>query len=321
MFYNILLRKLMIKKKPYGQTLREQLIASSRERLYHFLLDYGSVRGALLHATRMINEMRSNHELGLLETHALGQAYLAAGLMSVNLKGLDRLSLKIQCSGPIRGLSVEANAFGEVRGYLFQAPIPRERPLESLDLAPFFGDGVLSVTRYLQDAKQPFTGQVRLELGNLAEDLARYFLSSEQARTAFRLSLSFDVRGEVLGAGGLFLQVMPGTEEGRIAEIEEALRSLPAIGAAFSQGVEPQALLQDWFGSFCPLLLGNRRAAFMCHCGKERFRRFLGALPAAELRDILEKGPFPVVTTCFNCNSAYSFARGEIEELSRKALR
>ena len=73
----------------------------------------------------MVNEMRANHELGILETLVLGHAYIAAGLMSASLKGNDRLSLQVDCSGPIKGLVAETNAFGEVRGYLKQVPHPR----------------------------------------------------------------------------------------------------------------------------------------------------------------------------------------------------
>ena len=69
-------------------------MASAKDRLYNFLLADGAIRGAILNGTRMINEMRVNHELGILETLVLGRAYLGAGLMSANLKGADRTSFK-----------------------------------------------------------------------------------------------------------------------------------------------------------------------------------------------------------------------------------
>lgn len=307
--------KPMVKKKPYGDGLRQQLIESAKDRLYHFLLDFGTVRGALLHGTRMINEMRANHELGPLETLVLGHAYIAAALMSVNLKGTDRLKLHVECSGPVKGLAVEANAFGEVRGYLLQNPIPVETPEEGPQLSPLFGQGVLTVTRFLQEAKQPFSGQVSLDYGSLAQDLAHYFVLSEQTPSSFHLSLKFDARGEVIGAGGLFLQVMPGAEEQAVVRIEELVRQLPSVGEAFSDNQEAEAMIQEWFAPLSPLVLGNRRVAFMCHCSERRFRRFLAALPADELADILAKGPLPVVTTCFNCNTAYSHSREEIERM------
>jgi molecular chaperone Hsp33 len=305
----------MIKKVPEGESLRRRIEESVKDRLYHFLLDYGSVRGALLHGTRLVGEMRANHELGPLETLVLGHAYVGAALMSVNLKGTDRLKLQVQCSGPVRGLAVEANAFGEVRGYLAEVPIPAEAPVDPADLTPLFREGVLTVTRYLADAKQPFSGQVALERRSLAENLTHYFLASEQAGSVIHLSVRFDARGEVLGAGGLFLQVLPGAEESAVDRLEELVNALPSVGAAFAEGLPAEELLAEWFAPMNPLLLGNRRVAFMCHCSAQRFGRFMGALPRDELADMLEKGPFPVVTTCFNCNSQYDFSRGEIERL------
>ncbi|MCK7512368.1 MAG: Hsp33 family molecular chaperone HslO [Desulfobacterales bacterium] len=56
-----------------------------------FMLAGGAVRGAILHGTRMVNEMRANHELGILETLTLGRAYLGVALMAADLKGSDRV--------------------------------------------------------------------------------------------------------------------------------------------------------------------------------------------------------------------------------------
>ena len=153
----------MIKKEPYGETLKDQLKAGAKDRLYNFLLADGAIRCVIIHGTRLVNEMRANHELGILETLVLGRAYLGVGMMSADLKGIDRLSLKIDCSGPIKGLIVEANAFGEVRGYLQHVPIPLTKPMEDFDLSPFLGDGFLEVTKHLKDAKPPFTGKIALK--------------------------------------------------------------------------------------------------------------------------------------------------------------
>ena len=101
----------MEKKKIYGETLKEQLLASARDRLCIFVMAGNTVRGAILNGTRMVNEMRANHGLGILETLVLGRAYLGAGLMTANLKGAERLSISISCSGPVKGLVVEANAW------------------------------------------------------------------------------------------------------------------------------------------------------------------------------------------------------------------
>ena len=194
-------------------------------------------------------------------------------------------------------------------------PILLDQPPENIKLRELLDQGVLSVTRLLEKAKQPFTGQVSLQHGTLAEDLAHYFLVSEQTPSAFTFSVQFDMDGEVSGAGGLFLQVMPEIEENKVSALEKILEQMPPLGRMFAEQLPAEQLLQDQFADFSPLILGTRRVAFMCHCSKSRFRRFLAALPEEELTDILESGPFPVVTTCFNCNSEYRFPRAEIETL------
>jgi molecular chaperone Hsp33 len=308
----------MKKKKIYGNSLKEQLLASARDRFYNFLMADGAIRGVIMNGTRMVNEMRSNHELGILETLVLGRAYLGAGLMSADLKGNDRVSIKIDCSGPIRGLTVEANAFGEVRGYLKNVPIPLEKPMTDFNLSPFFGAGFLSVTRHLERAKQPFTGQVILKYGNIAEDLAFYYLTSEQIPTAFNLSIKFDTDGNVTGAGGLLLQAMPETDAQIAGDLEERMANMPSLGVVFGDVHDTEAFVTRNFEKYAPRFLANRRIEFMCHCNEERLRSLLLLLPMDELKDIRENGPFPLEMRCHFCNTTYPFTRPEIEEIYGK---
>jgi molecular chaperone Hsp33 len=305
----------MEKKKLYGSTLKEQYRASARDRIAVFLLAGGEVRGAILNGTRMVNEMRANHELGILETLVLGRAYLGIALMAAGLKGSDRVAMEINCSGPIRGLSVEANAFGEVRGYLKRVPIPVDTPLADFDLSRFFGAGLLSVTRTLQDAKQPFTGQVELRHGNIAQDLAHYYLMSEQIHTALNLSIKFDKNGDVTGAGGLFLQAMPQAEDRLTAELEALVLRFPSLGDVFTGEQTPEAVAAEVFAAYSPKFLSDRRVEFMCHCSRERLHSLLTMLPINDLKDLRDNGPFPIAMRCHNCNTTYEFSREEMEEI------
>lgn len=307
----------MEKKKIYS-TLKEQLLASARDRLYNFLLADGSIRGVIVNGTCMINEMRANHELGVFETLVLGRAYLGVCLMAADLKSQDRISLQIDCSGPIKGLVAEANAYGEVRGYLKKVPIPVEKPLEDFDLSAFFGQGILSVTKYLQDARQPFTGQVSLKYGNIAQDLANYYLESEQVPTAFNLSIKYDQEGNVTGAGGLLLQAMPEVDDQITEDLEERVNNLPSLGIVFSDENDPRKVIDESFGPYSPQFLAERRIEFMCHCQKERIRSYLSLISLDEIEDILEKGPFPLETRCHYCNTTYSFGKQEVERIYKE---
>jgi molecular chaperone Hsp33 len=309
----------MKKIKIYGDTLKDQLIASRRDRLYSFIMAREAIRCTVVHGTRMVNEMRWNHQLGILETLVLGHAYLAAALMSANLKGGDRIGLQVECSGPIKGLSVEANAFGEVRGYLAQVPIPIEKPLESFDLTPFYGAGFLSVVKFPEDAKHPFTGKVMMEYGRLAKDLALYYLKSEQIPTAISLGVSFDKQGEVTGAGAMLLQAMPGAEDGVLVTLEEKMHALASMGEAVNQKGFPRDWMLESFGDYRPRLLDQRGVEFMCHCSRERIRMMIAMLKREDLDDLAANGPFPVEIRCHYCNSTFEFSQQDLLEIQKAA--
>jgi molecular chaperone Hsp33 len=206
---------------------------------------------------------------------------------------------------------VEANAFGEVRGYLKQVPIEIHNPMESFDLSPFFGAGFLSVTKYLEGGKHPFTGKVMMEFGNLALDLALYHLKSEQVPSAFALSVDFNGEGEVRGAGGILIQALPGADDQILVQLEKRLNSLPSIGKQVHGHNFPDQWLQDSFAEFDPRLLDHKGVEFMCHCKPEQIRSMLAMLKTEDLKDMAENGPFPIQIRCHNCNTVYEF--GEVE--------
>jgi len=267
----------------------------------------------------MITEMRANHGLGPLETLVLGHAYLAAGLLSGGMKGKDRLNLRVETSGPFQGFSVDANAAGDVRGYLLKNPIELETDrLDDLRLASLWGEGQLVLSRYPEGATSPFVGRVLLEEGSLALNLARYFLRSEQTPSAFALSTHFDREGHLLGAGGLYLQALPGADIHTVTELEARVESLPSLGTEIAKGTSSEEYIEANFGMFFPKFLESRRVEFFCPCSAERFAGFIGALPIEDLRDMAENGPFPLRTVCHNCNSDYEFSREEIRVLLAK---
>lgn len=309
----------MIKKKLCGGNAKEQFKIAAEDRLYHFVLESGAIRGVILKGAKMVYEMQANHELGVIETLALGHAYIGSALMAAHLKGNDRIKVQIDCSGPMKGLVVEANAFGEVRGYLKQVPIPVEAPLDDFTLSPFIGAGFLTVTKYLEEAKNPYSGQVMLQYGNIAQDLAYYFLTSEQVPTALYLSVRFNREGETIGAGGLLLQALPGAGDKAVADLEAEILKLPSLSSDLAKH-KPDDLIQDVFQRFSPKILGNKRIEFMCHCSKDRLRNYLMLLPVTDMDDIRQNGPFPLELRCHSCNSLYPFSRSEIEEIHRRRI-
>ncbi len=305
----------MIKKKIEDKDLLEHLASLPEDGREVFLLHNDQVRVTSLQATTLINQMRANHELGLLETYVLGQAFLAAGLLSATVKGNDRIQLSIECGGPIGGVFVEAWAVGAVRGYLKHVPIPLKKPLESLDLNELYGPGFLSVSKLLEGHKAPFTGQTMMAYGDLAKDLAHYYHQSEQTPSLFILSLNFDKEGRVVGSGALFLQAMPGCDEGVLDQLQEQAGKLKPLGAFLAEGKSITEYVQTEFSQYGVKHLAHQPLGFSCPCSREQYTKYLQNLAQSEREDILANGPFPLELVCLNCNTHYHYEKFELEHL------
>lgn len=290
--------------------------------LHSFLLAEKTVRGAILEGTPLVREMRHRHAMGPLETVILGQALLATSLMASSLKGHDEISFRIDCSGPIKGLVAEATATGEARGYLKQAPIPLSAPLTSLNainhLDPLWGDGSLTITRYLEEGRQPFSSSATLQSGDMAAEIAHYYLVSEQLPTAVHLSVFLDDHGEVAGAGGLLLQAMPGADDKIFATLEHKTQNLPSLGKTLAEGREIHPWLVEQFAPFTPVMLGSHPVHYRCRCDAERMRLLLLQLSLADLEDMRDNGPFPITLVCHFCNQHYLFDQQAMADICRE---
>ncbi|NOX33162.1 MAG: Hsp33 family molecular chaperone HslO [Deltaproteobacteria bacterium] len=304
----------MIKKDIFKKDVKEQFKASAKDRIYRFVMADKTIRGAVVHSTRMVNEMRANHDLGPLETLVLGQGYIAASLLCSGLKDKnDRVSIDIKCSGPVKGMDVESNIFGEVRGYLKTGRIRVKHPKKVKYLSSLYGAGFLTVTKYLENAPTPYSGQVALEHGSIAEDLANYFLVSEQIPSGFKLSVFFNEREEVAGAGGIFLQALPGADGPVVAEAEEVIKGIDSLGELFAKGKSPENIIQKEFSGLDPQFLTSTRVEFYCRCSKDRMFEYLKDFSKQEKTDMMKNGPFPLEVRCHYCNSLYCFSKDELQ--------
>lgn len=284
--------------------------------LLSFLLADKSVRGVVLHGTKLVEEMRSSHELGGLETLFLGQALQVTVLMASTLKGQDEIGLRIDCAGPIKELVTEATASGEVRGYLQKNSLPLAALDDSNNLKPCRGDGLLTVTRIAGHNKQAFRGNITLQSGHIASEVARYYLLSEQIPTAIHLSLCFDSHDRLTGAGGLLLQALPGASALIFAQLEQITNNLPSLGQALAEGQQLEPWLNRRFAHFQPAVLATRSVHFRCRCSNQQMRVLLSQLPLADLEEMQTNGPFPIEVNCHFCDKKYLFTETDLATIS-----
>ncbi len=302
----------MIKKKIEDQELLQHLDELPEDGRQVALLADGQIRLTGLGGTTMVNQMRANFNLGLLETYVLGQAYIAAGLMASSVKGNDRIQLNVECGGPIGGIYVESWACGAVRGFIKNNPIELDKPIEGKDISLLYGPGFISVTKLLEGNRTPFTGQTMMQYGDLAKDLALYYNESEQTPTMFSLGIHFDASGRVIGAGGLFLQAMPGCSEEVLDQLQERSSKLPPLGKALSEGKSVKEYMEENFSDFGVQMLASEPLGFSCPCSREHFSTFLGRMPKEEKDGIMQDDKFPLELECLNCGTKYSFEKHEI---------
>lgn len=316
----------MIKAEITDKELLAHLDKIHKDEMTIFVMADGEFRGAFLNGTRLVNQMRAQHNLGILETMVLGQACLCAALMIPTMKGREHLTFRYDTDGPAAGFSVEADSKGYVRGFLLQNQIPVEKPLENWDLAPFFGEGTVTVSRIGEGMKAPQVGTTEILYKNIAQDLAHYFLQSEQIHTAFNTSIQLDKQGRVVGAGGMFLQHVPGAggkskisaqtensgseskdedEDILIQKVENAFRAMPSIGKWFADGGDMEDVVYGLFREFKPVIALDRKIEFNCPCSAERFAEHIKHLPKTELDDILAHDKDPLEVICHTCGSKY----------------
>ncbi len=304
----------MIRKKLEDPFLLEHLSHLPDDRREIYLLCDGEIRLSAVSATRTINQMKANHETGPLETYILGQGYIAGALLSSEVKGNDRIQLSIECGGPVKGMQIEAWACGAVRGYLMNNPIPLSSPLTSLDTNAIYGPGFLSITKILEGSKTPFTGQIMMEYGHLAQDLALYYQKSEQTPSLFSLSLSFDKEARVWGAGGIMLQAMPECRVEVLEEIQKSASSFSNIGDWVASGNDITEYIENTFSKYGVTHLGHAPIGFSCPCSEKNFSSYLQNLPQKEKDEILS-GPMPLKLQCFNCGTEYSYTKSQLLQL------
>lgn len=320
----------MITQEITDKELLAHLDTIHKDGMTMFVMADGQFRGAFYNGTRMVNQMRAQHHLGILETLVLGQAELCAALLIPTMKGREHLTFRYDVNGPVAGFSVEADSTGYVRGHLFQNQIPIEKPLENWDLTPFLGDGTVTISRLGEGMKEAQTGMVEIKYKNIAKDLAWYFDQSEQIHTAFNTSIQFDRQGRVIGAGGMFVQAVPGAggkskisaqtqDSGAedkdevasdlIRRVENAFRAMPSIGKWFADGGDMEDVIYGLFREFKPTAVLDRDIVYNCPCSLDHYVQAVKHLPPAELSDILARDPEPIEITCHNCGSVYHITK------------
>ncbi len=276
----------------------------------------GAIRAFAVRATQTVEQLRRRHGLYPTAAAALGRTAAAGAMMGAMLKGEEKLTLQIKGDGPLGQIVVDANAKGEVRGYVDhpQVHLPSNRE-GKLDVAGAVGrNGFIYVMKDLR-LKEPYSGSVPIVSGELAEDFTYYFAKSEQTPSSVALGVLVNTDSSIRAAGGFIIQLLPGLADAEIERLERQLSALPPITAMLDQGLALEEILGRVLES--PVVHERMEIRFRCKCSRERIERTLISLGGAEIESMIEEdGRAEVV--CHFCNEAYSFELRDLQAIRDK---
>ena len=266
--------------------------------------------------TALVQEAKDIHDLWPTASAALGRFLTASVIMGAMYKGaFDRddaeLTLRIDADGPIAGMVTTTNTHGEVRGYVGNPHVFLQYDSGKLNVGKAVGNGQLHITKDLK-IRDIFTSSVELLTGEIGEDFAYYFKSSEQIPSVVSLGVKVDENNNIIGAGGIILQMLPGFKDEHLNAVEDAFKKLPHVSFMLEDGLTPEDILNQITSDH--QLLESMPLKYQCDCSRDKFERGLISLGEKELNTMIEEDGH-IETVCHFCMKKYTFDEIDINGL------
>ena len=269
--------------------------------------------------TEMVETAREHHNTSPVATAALGRLLTAGAMMGSMMKGeKDVLTLQIKAGGPLQGITVTADSQGNVKGYVGNPDvcIPANSK-GKLDVAGAVGPGFLTVIKDM-GLKEPYSGQVMLQTCEIAEDLTYYFATSEQIPTVCALGVLINKEdGEVMLAGGLLIQLLPGAFEDTIEKLEKNLETLEPVTTMLAKGMSILDICKTALAGFEVEVLDEYPVKYVCTCSREKLERLFCTMSDDEIRAMPDENG-RVVANCHFCNKKYIFNKEDLEKIIKE---
>lgn len=273
------------------------------------LSENGGVVFCGVDSTELVRRAEQLHTTSATCSAALGRLLTGASLMGSMLKDDgDKVTLRVQGGGPAGVLIACTDGTGNVKGCI-DNPLVELPPKADghLDVGgAVCRSGVLTVIRDNRLQKEPTVGQVPLVSGEIAEDLTRYYATSEQIPTVCALGVLVDKDLSILCAGGYLLQLLPGATDAEIDTLEKNIAAMPSVTEMLRAGKTPKDMMELAMAGFAPQVLDERTVGYQCDCSEERTKGMLLSLGRRELVKMRDEDPHCEVV-CHFCHRRYQY--------------
>ena len=261
----------------------------------------------------MIGEACEKHNTSPVVSAALGRTMTAAAMMGRMLKSdTDRVSVIIKGDGPIGGIVVEADGTGYAKGYPYNAQVDiPNKPNGKLDVSGAIGNADMTVIKDL-GLKQPYTGEVPMLSGEIAEDFTLYFAASEQTNSVVILGVLVDRDYSIKQAGGIIIQVLPDATDEAITVLENKLKDFNSLTEALDENKSVEDIIRNLLEDID--IMEKTEVGFKCDCSRRRMEKGLITIGKKDLEQIASEEE-NIELVCHFCNEKYHFSKGEIENI------
>ncbi|EKU46168.1 Hsp33 family molecular chaperone HslO [Staphylococcus massiliensis] len=275
----------------------------------------GKIRAYSALTTNSVQEAQQRHYTWPTASAALGRTMTATLMMGAMLKGEQKLTVTVEGGGPIGRIIADANAKGDVRGYVDH---PQTHfPLNDqgkLDVRRAVGtDGSLRVVKDV-GMKDYFTGSSPIISGELGEDFTYYHAKSEQVPSSVGLGVLVNPDNSIKASGGFIIQVMPGADDETITKLEKAITNMTPVSKLIDEGVSAEELLYHILGEEEVDILETIDASFTCNCGHDKFLNAIKGLGEAEIKQMIEDD-HGAEAECHFCRSKFQYSEAELRAL------
>lgn len=280
----------------------------------------GAVMASAIDASDIVFTAKKLHDLSRVSTAALGRLLCATSMMGNMLKQKDAfINLRILGDGEMGAVVAVGDSRGNVRGYVENPQVKTEYYNNGkINVAKAVGkSGMLSVMRDYGTG-DPYIGQVELVSGEIAEDITNYFATSEQIPTVCALGVLVDKEdGEVLLAGGLLIQLLPGAFEDTIEKLEKNIAKLEPVTTMLAKGMSILDICKTALDGFELEVLDENPVNYVCGCSREKLERYFMTMSDDDIRSMAdEKGEAEAV--CQFCNKKYVFTKDDLEAIIKE---
>ncbi len=277
----------------------------------------GAIMASAIDASDIVFTAQKLHHLSRSASAALGRLLCATSMMGAMLKQKDAtINLRVMGDGELGPVIAVADSKGNVKGYVGNSDCPTEYYNNGkINVAKAVGrNGVLNVMRDYGSG-EPYIGQVELISGEIAEDITNYFATSEQLPTVCALGVLLDKdNGDVMLAGGLLIQLLPGADDNTIDKLEKNIEKLDPVTTMLAKDMSILDICKTALEGFDVEVLDEYPVNYVCGCSKEKLERYFITMSDEDIRSMAdEKGI--AVANCHFCNRKFVFTKQDLENL------